>query len=30
MFQTLYVASNVRNLDMDKANAKEKVFGGGP
>jgi hypothetical protein len=26
MFQTLYVASNVRNLNMDKANAKEKSF----
>jgi len=26
MFQTLYVASNVRNFDMDKANAKEKSF----
>jgi hypothetical protein len=26
MFQTLYVASNVRNLDMDKANAKEESF----
>jgi len=24
MFQTLYVASNVRNLDMDRANEKEK------
>ena len=26
MFEALYVASNVRNLDMDKANAKEKSF----
>ena len=23
MFQTLYVAANVRNLDMDRANEKE-------
>jgi hypothetical protein len=26
MFEALYVASNVRNVDMDKANAKEKSF----
>jgi hypothetical protein len=26
IFQTLYVASNVRNSDMDKANAKGKSF----
>jgi hypothetical protein len=26
MFEALYVASNVRNLDMDKANAKENSF----
>jgi hypothetical protein len=26
MFQTLYVASNVRNVDMDRVNLKKKAY----